>query len=166
MLSDIQLRFLRERIQEIGSALFSNNSNSPFKIPGSIVSALKVDDRGNIWFFLHKPNVFIAEADKEFPAKLDFYRKGKPFFLQVNGKALVITEEEAIHELIDMAPEVKDQVLSQVILVKVQVTHAEYFEQTKRALTKVETMWHALCKFLLQEKPAHRPYRLHPMILS
>jgi hypothetical protein len=166
MLSDIHRGFLRDRINEIGSALFFNTSNAAFKLPTSIISALKVDDHGNILFFLHKPDVFIEESDKEFPARLDFYRKGKPFFLQVSGKALVITDDQEINELVDMAPELKIQALARVMLVKVQILHAEYFEQRERAVSKLQTWWHALCNFLFQEKPSLRPYKLHPMVLS
>ena len=166
MLSDIHLGFLRDRINEIGSALFFNNSNATFKLPTSIISALKVDDHGNIWFFLHKPDLFIEEGDKEFPARLDFYRKGKPFFLRVSGKALVITEADEINDLVDMAPEQQAAALNRVMLVKVHVHHAEYFEQYKRTVSRLETWWHAICKYLFQEKPSYRPYKLNPIVLS
>jgi hypothetical protein len=38
MLNDIQVSFLRDRIQEIGSALFSNTGNTAFKLPTSIIN--------------------------------------------------------------------------------------------------------------------------------
>jgi hypothetical protein len=166
MLSDIHLGFLRDRIHEIGSALFFNTGNAAFKWPATIISALKVDDHRNILFFLHKPDLFMEEGDKKFPARLDFYRKGKPFFLQVSGKASVITDEQEINELVDMAPEIKAQALARVMLVKVQVLHAAYFEQREHAVSKLQTWWHALCSYLFREKPNPRPYKLHPMILS
>jgi general stress protein 26 len=166
MLSDIHLSLLRDRINEIGSALFFNTGNAMFKLPPAIIAALKVDDQGNIWFFQHKPRLFIEEADKEYPARLDFYRKGKPFFLQVSGKALLITDEQEMSELVDMAPDLKDIELSKVMLVKVQVLQAEYYEQRQRPVSKLENWWTALCSFVLHEKPSHRPYKLHPMVLS
>jgi len=165
MLSDIHLGFLRDRIYEIGSALFFNTSNAAFKIPVAIISALKVDDQGNILFFQHRPNLFMEEGDKEFPAKLDFYRKGKPFFLQVSGKALVITDEQEINELVDIAPEMKAYALTRVMLVKMQVLHAAYFEQRQRPVSKLESWWHAVCNYLFREKPNLRPYKLYPMVL-
>jgi general stress protein 26 len=157
---------MRDRIQEIGSALFFNTGNSMFKMPPSIISALRVDDQGNIWFFLHKPDFFIEEADKEFPAKLDFYRKGKPFYLLVSGKAQVITDAQEIDALVDMAPEQRDLAMEKVMLVKVQVVHAEYYEQKLRTVGKVESWWNSLCSFVLHQKPANRPYKLHPLVLS
>jgi hypothetical protein len=166
MISDTHLGFLRDRIHEIGSALFFNTSNAAFKLPTSIISALKVDDYGNIWFFLHRPDVFIEDGDKEFPARLDFYRKGKPFFLQVSGKALVLTDTDELNDLVDLAPELKAEALSHVMLVKVQVQHAEYYEQYKRPVSRLKSWWHAICNYLFQEKPSYRPYKLHPMVLS
>lgn len=166
MLSDIQVGFLRDRINEIGSALFANTGNADFKLPTSIISVLRVDQEGNIWFFIHHPDLFIEECDKEFPARLDFYRKGKPFFLQVSGEALVITDKDEINELAGGEPVSSLHSFSHVMLVKVRVEHASYFEQRERKMSRMQTWWHAICKYLLQEKPSLRPYKLHPMILA
>ncbi len=166
MLSDVHISLMRDRIQEIGSALFFNTGNSMFKLPPAIISALRVDDQGNIWFFLHKPDFFIEESDKAFPAKLDFYRKGKPFYIQVSGKAQVITDEYEIDSLVGMAPAQRDEAMNHVMLVKVQVVHAEYYEQKPRQVTKLENWWNALCSFVLHQKPAQRPYKMHPLVLS
>ncbi len=166
MLNDIQVGFLRDRIQEIGSALFANTGNATFKLPTSIISVLRVDEAGNIWFFLPNQDLFIEEGDKEFPARLDFYRKGKPFFLQVSGEALVITDKDEINELAGGEPARSFHSFSHVMLVKVRVEHASYFEQRERRMSRLQTWWHAICKYLLQEKPSLRPYKLHPMILA
>ncbi|WP_315815229.1 hypothetical protein [Paraflavitalea speifideaquila] len=52
------------------------------------------------------------------------------------------------------------------MLVKVRVEHASYFEQRQRTVNRFQSWWHAICKYLLQEKPSLRPYKLHPMILA
>jgi general stress protein 26 len=166
MLSELQIGFLTDRIQEIGSALFSNTGNATFKLPTSIISVSRVDEEGNIWFFLHNPDLFIEEGDKEFPARLDFYRKGKPFYLQVSGEALVITDQAAIRELAGIHATPTSSSLRQVMLVKVRVEHASYFEHRQRTVGLLQWCWHAICKYLLQEKPQLRPYKLHPMILA
>jgi len=166
MLSNIQVGFLRDRISEIGSALFANTGNATFKLPTSIISVLRVDEEGNIWFFVHNPDLFIEDGDKEFPARLDFYRKGKPFFMQVSGEALVITDKDEINELAGGTTSPSFHPFSHVMLVKVRVEHASYFEQRERKMSLVQTWWHAICKYLLQEKPHLRPYKLHPMILA
>jgi len=163
MLSDIHVEFMRDRILEIGSALFANTGNATFKLPTSIISVLRVDETGNIWFFLHNPDLYMEEGDKEFPARLDFYRKGKPFFLQVSGKALVITDPDEIRKL---AEGVSAASLARLMLVKVQVEHAFYHEQRQRTVSLLESWWHAICKYLFQVNPVYRPYKVHPMTLA
>lgn len=166
MLSDIHVGFLRDRIQEIGSALFHNTGNAAFKLPTSIINVLSVDEEGNIWFFLHNPDLFIDESDKTFPARLDFYRKGKPFYLQVSGQALVSTNKDDITEWAAMIPELNVNSLHHVILVKVKVAQAYCFEQRERTASRIRAWWHAICKYLLQQKPSYRPYKMRPTVLA
>lgn len=166
MLSDIHIGFLRDRIQEIGSALFFNTGNATFKLPTSIVSVLKVDEEGNLWFFLHNPDLFITEGDKEFPARLDFYRKGKPFFLQVSGEAQVITDQGSITQLAGYMPELQLPSFDRVMLVKVRVEHAACYEQRERSVGWLQSWWNTLCGYLLQVKPHIRAYKLHPIVLA
>lgn len=166
MLNDIHVGFLRDRIHEIGSALFFNTGNADFKLPTTIVNVLKVDEEGNLWFFLHNPDLFIEEGDKEFPARLDFYRKGKPFFLKVSGEALVITDVNEISELACGMPELQIPSFVRVMLVKVRVEHASCFEQRECAVGWFRSWWHAICSMILHVKPPSRPYKLHPTILA
>lgn len=51
-----QLNFLQERIDEIGNAIFYNESEAVLKLPNSIVTTVKVDDYGFVWFFVQKPS--------------------------------------------------------------------------------------------------------------
>ena len=85
-----QLNFLQEKILEIGSAIFFNLSDSVLKLPTSLVSTLKVDEFGFVWFFIQKPKQNVQEFDNEFPVRLDFFKKGKSYFLQVMGKGWVV----------------------------------------------------------------------------
>lgn len=164
MVSDIHVGFMRDRILEIGSALFANTGNATFKLPTSIISVLRVDETGNVWFFLNHPNVYMDDAERSFPANLDFYRKGKPFFLKVAGRAAVITDPEAIREI--AGDRAANHSFSRVMLVKVAVEHAAYFEQRERTPNVFQQCWHAICKHLLHEQPVLRPYKMHPMELA
>ncbi|WP_276483873.1 pyridoxamine 5'-phosphate oxidase family protein [Paraflavitalea pollutisoli] len=155
---------MRDRILEIGSALFANTGNALFKVPTSIISVLRVDQSGNVWFFLNHPNVYMEETDRSFPARLDFYRKGKPFFLNVSGTAEVITDADMIREI--AGEKAAGHTSSRVMLVKVQVEHAAYFEQRERTPNIFQQCWLAICKHLLHEQPVLRPYKIHPMELA
>jgi general stress protein 26 len=128
MQANQQLTFLQEKIDEIKSAIFFNLSDSVLKLPTSIVSAQKVDEYGFVWFFMQKPRQDLREFDKEFPVRLDFFRKGKHCFLQVTGKAWVVMDPEEINTLdVDLSVEDK-AVRDEMILVKVKMLKAEYHE--------------------------------------
>jgi hypothetical protein len=80
--------FLREKIKNLGSAIFFNQSDAVLKLPTSIVRIINVDEYGYIWFFMQKPPQQLNEFEKEFPVKLDFFRKGLALFAPGNRKWL------------------------------------------------------------------------------
>ena len=132
-----QLNFLQEKIKEIGSAIFFNQSDSVLKLPTSIVTTLKVDDYGYVWFFIQKPRQDLKEFETEFPVRLDFFRKGTSCFLQVNGKGWVVNDPEQIYNLFTVPEEGGQFPLTEMVLVKVKILKAEYYE-TK---TSKATWW-------------------------
>ena len=132
-----QLVFLQDRIAEIGSAIFYNLSEAVLKLPTSIVKTLKVDEYGFVWFFVEKPTQHLKEFEQEFPVKLDFYRKGTGYFLQVTGKGFVVTDPEEMNAFVDLPDETKKQTNHRYTLVKVRIQKAEYYET--RSLHK--TSW-------------------------
>lgn len=128
MQANLQLNFLQEKILDIGSAIFFNLSDSVLKFPTSIVSTLRVDEFGYVWFFVQKPKQHLSEFEAEFPVRLDFFRKGKNYFLQVMGKAWVVTDPEEINSLKLDSEEVKTQLNEEMVLVKVKMLKADYHE--------------------------------------
>ena len=128
MASNQQLNFLQEKIQEIGSAIFFNLSDSILKLPTSIVSTLKVDDFGFVWFFMQKPKQSLKEFETEFPVRLDFFRKGKAYFLQVMGKGWVVSDPEEMNTLEILPEDARQMAMNEMVLVKVKIMKAEYYE--------------------------------------
>jgi hypothetical protein len=126
MQANQQLTFLQAKINDIGSAIFFNLSDSLLRLPTSIITAQKVDDYGFIWFYMQKPKQDLREFDKEFPVRLDFFRKGKDYFLQVTGKAWLVADPEEINSM-DLSPEQK-KATEQMVLVKVKMLKADYHE--------------------------------------
>jgi general stress protein 26 len=127
-----QLHFLKEKIQDLGSAIFFNLSDSVLKFPTALVSCQEVDDFGFMWFWVQKPRQSVREFENGFPVRLDFYRKGKSFFLQVTGNAWVVTDPEEITQMAPVA-QVKEKA-PEMVLVKVKMVRAEYHEtQTAHA---------------------------------
>jgi len=136
-----QLNFLQDKIQEIGSAIFFNLSDSVLKLPTSLVSTLKVYDYGFVWFSIQKPKQNLQEFENEFPVRLDFFKKGKSYFLQVMGKACVVTDPEEIYTASTLPQEVKEAALNDTdtVLVKVKISKAEYYETR----TPRHSWWHS-----------------------
>jgi len=136
-----QLTFLQERIEEIGSALFYNLSDAVLKLPTSVVSTLKVDDYGFVWFLVQKPKQYLREFETEFPARLDFFKKGINCFLQVSGKAWVVSDPEEMNALESLPETVKELAAGEgdMVLVKVKMLRAEYHETQTRV---PNSRWH------------------------
>jgi len=156
------LGFLQEKIQELRSALFFNTSNSVLKLPTSIVQTLKVDEAGQVWFFVTRPEQYLHEFEREFPAKLNFFKKGKSFYLHVMGKAFIVTDPEELNDVINVEDEVRRKAISHLVLVKFKIMHAEYYERNEQTSTVLQKMKTSVGKWLFGERPAYRPYRLQP----
>lgn len=166
MVSDIPLDFLRDRIHEIRSALFANNSNEAFKLPTCIITALNIDSEGNLCFFIPRPEMYIDEYDKEFPASLDFFRKGIPYFVKVFGQAHIVTDLGEVHAYMGLPGTVDIASLAKLLLVKVKIEHTEYFEAKLRRRSPKWREWKELLRQLVfREKPQSNPaYSLHPTV--
>lgn len=123
-----QLNFLQEKIKEIGSAIFFNLSDSVLKLPTSLVTTLKVDDYGFVWFFIQRPRQQLKEFETEFPVRLDFFKKGKSCYLQVMGKGWVVTDPEEMNAFVHLPEEAKQVARQDMVLVKVKIMRAEYYE--------------------------------------
>lgn len=150
-----QLSFLQQRIEEIGSAIFYNLSEAVLKLPTSIVTTLKVDDFGFVWFFVQKPKQHLTEFEQEFPVKLDFYRKGTGYFLQVTGKGHVVNDPEEMNALEILPEDVKKLAHESVALVKVKIQKADYYET--RSMQKAN--WWQSAWYMLTTWFRHNSYR-------
>ena len=162
MLTTNDLNFLREKINALRSALFFNMSNAVLKLPTCIISTLKMDEAGQVWFFVNRPEQYLHEFDKEFPARLDFFRKGNRFFLQLTGKAYIVSDPEELYEVVNVTDDIKQKAMSHQVLIKFKIATADYYERTvpgKSIAQKVRTQ---LSRLLFREKDGFKPYRLQP----
>lgn len=128
-----QLAFLQDKIQQIGSAIFFNLSDSVLKLPTSVVTSMKVDDYGYIWFFVKKQSQQLQEFEQEFPVRLDFFKKGVDYFLQVSGKGWVVSDPEDLNTYSTLFNDVDPATATDSVLVKVKMLKAEYYETASRA---------------------------------
>jgi len=118
---DKNLNFLREKIGEIKIAMFKAEIDSVLQLPNNIISTIKTDDDGNIWFFTSCTNDDYAKnINDHFYAYLEYYQKGSECRLRIGGKASIVKSD---NEFIDSPLKEK------VVLVKLNIMQAEYFEK-------------------------------------
>jgi hypothetical protein len=158
------ISFLQDKIQGIGSALFYNMSSGVLKFPTSIVTVLRVDEAANIWFFLKRPEQNLYAFDREFPVRMQFYRKGKGYHLQITGKSYIVDDPEDVYGLVSLPEEIKIRAFRELVLVKVTINHAEYYEYgrrfgRRRTLTGLFTQ---LYDWLFREDTRPEPYVFQP----
>jgi general stress protein 26 len=161
MLNQSDLRFLREKIQDLRNAIFFSQNTSLLRMATTIVSISKVDELGQMWFFIPRPPQALHEFDREFPVRLEFFRKGKKFFLHVSGKAFIVTDPEEIYSLVH--DDIRELTADHLVLIKVRMTKADYFESSGD-LAKASGWWkdvrtqvHA---WLFNTRPGYKPYYL------
>ncbi|MES1214563.1 MAG: pyridoxamine 5'-phosphate oxidase family protein [Bacteroidota bacterium] len=130
MTNENNFPFIKERIAEIGSAIIYSMSNELITVPATIINILKIDDDGQLWFFINRPSRVMHDAEKKFPARLQFYRKGKPFYLKVSGCAGIDEDPDMFNQLSDdIKTNESSEAKQNMILVKLKITRVEYHEQ-------------------------------------
>jgi general stress protein 26 len=133
MLSQTRILFLQEKIMDLQQALFFNLSDAVLKLPTSVINALNVDEVGQIWFFVKRPPQNISEFYKEFRSRLDFYKKGRNYYLHLTGKACMVTDPEEINNVTGLTELHKKQAIEDMVLLKFRVTDIHHYHyQEKR----------------------------------
>jgi general stress protein 26 len=163
MVNENNLDFIKNRIAEIRSAILYPMSNEMIKIPSSIITVLKVDESGQIWFFLNRPLQKMSEHEKTFPARLQFYRKGKPFYMQVSGYAGISDNQETINEFTGLEKETENIAMQNLMLVKLKIAKAEYYEQksTSNKYNSLRNIFQNIYSSLFKSAGHSRPFELN-----
>src|SRR5438876_9480690 len=150
MATDSNLQFIREKIYQVRSAIMYSMTDEVIKIPNSIVTAVRVDDEGQLWFLCKKPLQFVCECEQNFPARLKFYRKGISFFLEVSGKATIVNNN------CSLSLPTEKYIQEKPVLIKMTMTNIEYVEpEEKRKKTWIETTLENGYKWFLRHVAIH-----------
>jgi hypothetical protein len=160
MLPQTDLQFLQQKIQDLKNALFFSQNTSLLKIPTTIVSVKRVDELGQMWFFVPRPKQALQEFDKEFPVKLEFFKKGKEFFLHVSGKAFIVTDPEEINSLV--YEDIRELAGNHLVLIRVKMLKADYFDNSGSSMhagwwRDLKNQIHA---WMFNTRPGYKPYYL------
>ena len=159
--------FLREKIKTLGSAIFFNQSDAVLKLSSCIVRITHVDEYGYLWFFMQKPPQLLNEFEREFPVKLDFFRKGISYSLQVLGKGCIVSDPEEMAvvtgniEELAIAAENFDP--GKMILIKVKMTRADYFDNiTNSKASWLQNAWNTLQSWIFPHSSTYGPTTYYP----
>src|ERR1700676_2576895 len=105
----LPLPFIEEKIKDLGNALFFSLSEAVLKIPVCVITVLKTDEFGQLWFSIPKPTQSVYAFDKTFQAKLDFFRKDRDYYLKIHGTAFLVNDPEEINMIECLSESIKQQ---------------------------------------------------------
>jgi hypothetical protein len=125
------LEFILNKVKEIGYAMFKADIPSELQIPNNIITTLKTEAEGTIWFFTSSNKHYADYMDKHFNATLDYYKKGSDYRLHIDGMASIIETEAN-------APAGIDGLFNNMMLIKFTIVQAEYFEAKRIAKTSLK----------------------------
>ena len=133
MLSQPRQTILRNKIMDLQQALFFNDSQSVLKFPVSIINVLQADEVEQVWFIVKRPTQSLNEFEKEFQARLDFCKKGKDYYLQVKGKACIVTDPEEINNIHGLSDEIRKQAATSMVLIRMKIRQTYFYPAKKQA---------------------------------
>jgi hypothetical protein len=125
---DRNLTYIKEKIEDLGIALFQCHSKSLLKIPNTVIQTQNVDENGDILFFINRPKQHLTEFDQEFLVGLNYFKKGKGYFMNIFGKARIINDPEELTYIIHLTPEEVNRALNEQILIKVKILKADFYD--------------------------------------
>jgi general stress protein 26 len=131
MIQDMSVTFLRKKITELENALFMTEPNALVNLPTHIVRVSEVDEEGNVWFIIPRPTQVIESFSNEMPAKLDFFKKGKEFFLKISGVASIVWTANEMKEA-NLSKQFSDSIRKGDVAIKVKVEITEYIEKAPK----------------------------------
>jgi hypothetical protein len=139
MPNDTNLQFIREKISQLRNAVMYVSCSGPLKLGNNVVTAVKVDEEGQLWFLANYPPQLAEECEQSFPARLSFCKKGVQFFMEISGKATIVNNNYS-YDQADPGKENGSQNFKK-ILVKLDMTNIEYTEPyAKRPKSKIELL--------------------------
>jgi hypothetical protein len=120
-------KFLQRKLTELNSALFFAEGNALVKLPNHLVIEMEIKESGDIIFVIPKPVQDIGAFEKEFPARLEFFKKGKPFRLKAQGKAFLITDPAEMERRCYISKQLRSRAGDDsVIMIKFAIQFIDY----------------------------------------
>ena len=97
MENDYKLMFIKNKLEQIKSAvMYSTNSNTT-RLPNDIVEFESVDDDGLLWFSAHGPRNWVKAYELHFPDKTYFLQKRIDYYVEITGTAVVVNKQDVMY---------------------------------------------------------------------
>lgn len=138
------LHFIAEKVEDIKYAIFYCHSNSPLRINNTIINTYKVNENGQISFFINRPQQLLSQFDQEFPVGLNYFQKGKDYFMNVFGKARIINDPEELAYETDLTTDEINKALTTQVLIRVTILKVDFYD-TK--FEKKNIVWKKIAGF-------------------
>jgi len=97
MENDYKLLFIKNKLQQIKSAVMYAANGNIVRLPNDIVEFESIDEDGLLWFSAHVPRQWEKAYELHFPAKLIFYRKGVEYYVEITGTAVVVNKQDVMY---------------------------------------------------------------------
>jgi len=155
MTTDSNFQFIREKIYTLRSAIMYSMSTELVKLPDNVVTAIRVDEDGQLWFLSKRPLQLVSECAQSFPARLKFYRKGVEFYMEVSGHAMIMNADALPDWVFTSGENIFDRRINPV-LVKMSMQQVEYFEPTYRNKFRIDQVLRNAYKWLVRTTTLQR----------
>jgi hypothetical protein len=153
MSNDTNLQFIREKINQVRSAIMYSSSNELIRLPNNIVSAVNVDEEGQLWFVCDRPRYQPELYPSSFPARLHFYRKGQFFHIEVSGPARIVNNVQ--HDSIAAGDR---------MLIKMEMKNIIYTEAPSKQKSALEIWLNKTSRWILDHSGVSKRNRPLPAI--
>jgi len=120
-----QTGLLREKLQQIPTAIVHCYGSGFVKLGATLAHTLQVDDDGILWLYTDRPVDCISSGNEgeSFDVALNYYQQGCPFDLDIIGECWLINPAEAGRELPEFANELSNK---GKLLLKVKLMDVDY----------------------------------------
>lgn len=120
-------KLLKRKLAELNNALFFAEGDSLFKLPNHLVSEMEINDAGEIRFVIPKPAQNIEAFDKEFPVRLEFFKKGIAYRLKLQGKGTIVEDTAEMEKWLAVSSTRQEKAQKEsMIMIKVTVQFVDY----------------------------------------
>ena|SRR5690349_9326220 len=127
MITNLPGKLLKRKLAELNSALFFAEGDSLFKLPNHLVTEMEINDDGEIRFVIPKPAQDLEAFDKEFPVRLEFFKKGIAYRLKLQGKGAIVEDSAEMEKWLSASEARQEKAKTEtIIMIKVMAKYVDY----------------------------------------